>query len=451
MRRRDFARICLAAAPPAFAAGTRERNEEAVREVADGRRTTASAAWWGYHPEDATAAVQAAIDSKAKTVVIPYVGGPWTVRPIKLRSDLELIFEPGVLVLAKANEFHGGNDCLFAAVEASNLTIRGYGATLRMRKADYQKPPYKKAEWRMTMSFTACRNVLVEGVRVESSGGDGFYVAGNRTLRWSENVTIRSCVAHDHHRQGISVISAVNLLVENCTFSGTSGTAPEAGIDVEPDMAEERIVNCVVRNCLFENNAGHAMMAHLRELSSASAPVSLRFENCHARMGRPGMVPADFRDVDQRGWAGMSVGAVRDDGPTGVVEFVDCTSENTGKEGARINVKSADKVRVRFVRCSWRNPWVSAHPGAYETRVPILFRMPAPVTTKRMGGVDFDDCYLYDTVNRPVVAFDEEKSSYGLFDVHGQITVRGTGDPWMRLGPKVENVDLKLVKAAAER
>ena len=36
---------------------------EAVREVAEGRRATANAAWWGFDAEDATQALQAAIDS----------------------------------------------------------------------------------------------------------------------------------------------------------------------------------------------------------------------------------------------------------------------------------------------------------------------------------------------------------------------------------------------------
>jgi hypothetical protein len=99
------------------------------------------------------------------------------VRPIKLRGNLELVFEPGVLVRPNgANS--GRRDSLFTAVDVENLTIRGYGATLRMWKSDYQKPPYKKAEWRMGIAIRGCRNVLIEGVRVESSGGDGFYVDG---------------------------------------------------------------------------------------------------------------------------------------------------------------------------------------------------------------------------------------------------------------------------------
>ena len=68
-------------------------------------------------------------------------------------------------------------------------------------------------------------------------------------LPFSQDVVIRNCISHDNDRQGISVISAVNLLVDNCVFSSTRGTAPEAGIDLEPDTPDQRLVNCVIRNC----------------------------------------------------------------------------------------------------------------------------------------------------------------------------------------------------------
>ena len=402
----------------------------------------ANAARYGFNVEDSTAALQAAIDSKAKTVVVPYMGEPWIIRPIKLRSDLELIFEPGVLVLAKKGEFQGGGDSLFTASGVENLVIRGYGATLHMRKRDYQNPPYKKAEWRMGIALRNSRHVLVEGVRVESTGGDGFYVDG------CEDITIRNAVAHDNHRQGISVISVKNLLVENCVFSGTSGTPPEAGIDFEPDTADQRLVNCVVRNCVFENNNGHAMLVYLKPLARTSEPVSIRFENCLARMGSAGMTVDDFKDMAQRGWSGMAVGAARDDGPQGLVEFVNCTAENTGKEGVRLFDKSAAGVRVRFVNCSWRNPWLSAHRETSEPRVPILFQSRRSSVTSRPGGVDFVDCHVYDYTGRPALMLDEESGSQGLYDVHGRITVRAPGGAHMRLGPKTEGVDLKVVEAA---
>ncbi|MCP4643709.1 MAG: hypothetical protein GY851_24900, partial [bacterium] len=324
--------LCADAVTPAKAP-----DPKAVEEVASGARTEVNAAWWGFDEEDSTRVLQAAIDSGAKKVVVPYMGAPWVVTPITLRGDLELVFEPGVVVLAKAGEFKGKADCLFKAVNANDVTVRGYGATLRMRKADYQTDAYERAEWRMALDFMGCRRVRVEGLRLESSGGDGIYIGCTKELPYCSDVVIRDVVCDDHHRQGISVIGAENLLIENCILSNTRGTAPQAGIDLEPNGPHERLVNCVIRNCIMEANAGAGILVYLKPLSSKTEPVSILFENCHVRSGSD---------------CGVAVGAVGDDGPTGTITFRNCTFENTKRTGAYIYDKSVDSALVRFENCN---------------------------------------------------------------------------------------------------
>ncbi len=415
--------------------------------VAGEQKAHANAAWWGFNPDDATTALQAAIDSGAREVLVPFMGRPWIITPIRLRGDLDLIFEPGVLVLAKRGEFKGGSDSLFSAIDVDNLSIRGPGATLRMWKSDYQNPPYVKAEWRMGIRISACKNVLIEGLRIESTGGDGIYIGGDGARKWSEDVVIRNVHCDDNHRQGISVISAQNLLIENSIFSGTSGTAPESGIDFEPNAPDERLVNCVVRNSLFENNVGNQMLVYLKPLDATSEPVSIRFERCHARMGQAGMTPQEAAALGQTSSAGISVGAFTDNGPKGLVEFVECTSENTGKEAVRIYDLSANSAEVRFTRCTWANPWNSRAHSYGGPRVPILIHARRPELSVRNGGVHFDDCAVIDWVDRPVIQFVEEKSNGGLFNIGGRITVTNPHGARMALGPKQEGVTLEAVAA----
>ncbi len=162
------------------------------------------------------------------------------------------------------------------------------------------------------------------------------------TFGWSEDITIRNCVAYDNHRQGLSVISAVNLLVDNCQFANTWGTAPEAGIDLEPDTEKQRLVNCVIRNSTFENNNGNEILVYLKPLTTNSEPVSIRFEHCWARMTDSRLKPPEPGPAaGLHGVAGIAVGEVKDNGPKGLIEFIDCVTENTGKEGARVYDKSA--------------------------------------------------------------------------------------------------------------
>jgi hypothetical protein len=422
-------------------------NQAAIAEVQSGKRNSADASWWGFNADDSTDALQAALDSKAKRLVIPYRGQPWIVRPLRLRSHLELILEPGVVLFAKQGEFRGGGDCLLRAADQSDVTIRGYGATLRMRKSDYQKPPYPRAEWRMGLGIYGCSGVRIEGLRIESSGGDGIMVGSTLQHRWSENIVIRDCVCRDNHRQGISIVSAHQLHIENCVLSHTSGTPPEAGIDFEPDLPDERVSECVVRNCRFEHNAGHAILVYLNPLTSKSQPVSILFENCLSRMGSERIGPTDLTDPQMQGWSGMAVGTVRDDGPQGIVEFRNCVTENTGREGAKVYDKSATGVKVRFVNCSWKNAWVARARNYAGPRVPILIQLRDTERTSTPGGVEFVNCQVYDDIAGPAIEYDDETRRHRLQDVAGSITTHGPQTRGALLGPDPIRVTLRVEPA----
>jgi polygalacturonase len=382
-------------------------NPAAVEQVKSGQRAEANAAWWGFNAEDSTECLQAAIDSGVRKLVVPYMGREWVVRPLKLRGNLEIVFEPGVVVLAKKGEFKEGGDSLFSASDASDITLRGYGAALRMRKKDYQNEPYKKAEWRMVLSFDGCRRIRVEGLRLESSGGDGIYLGATGSLPYCEDVVVRDVVCDDNHRQGISVIGAVNLLIENCVLSNTDGTPPQAGIDLEPNGPKEKLVNVVIRNCRMENNTGAGILLYLKNLSRESDPVSVRFEDCYVKGGKD---------------AGIGLGALKDDGPQGSVEFINCTIEDTQKCGAYIYDKSPTVAAARFVNCKWKN--VATEDPGNPFRVPILIHSFRKSLTPKLGGVEFTDCCVYDERDRPALVVKCRDEPDAASNLKGTVYVR---------------------------
>ena len=251
-----------------IAAAPATPNPQAVAEVASGQRSEARVSWWGFYPEDATAVLQAAINSGARKLIVEDMGAPWIADKLTLASNQEIVFEKGVVVQAKRGAFRGGSDCLFSAASKTNITLISPGATLRMWKQDYDdKAQYQRAEWRHVLSFTSCSGVRVEGLTLADSGGDGIYLGVAQRGVPCSDVVIRNVSCANNYRQGISVISARNLLIEGCVFKGTSGTAPEAGIDFEPTEATEELVNCLMRNCISEGNY-HALLAVLEDVKA---------------------------------------------------------------------------------------------------------------------------------------------------------------------------------------
>ncbi len=284
MRRMRLTLIATVCAQALLMPALEAQNDPSKLELVQaGKLDEARADWWGFDASDATACLQAAIDSGVKRLIVPNMGKPWIVNPIKLASNQEIILEPGTIIEAIRGGFKGKNDCLFSAFGKTNITVQGRDATLRMRKKDYQDATqYVPAEWRMGVGLYSCENVKLIGLTIQSSGGDGVYIGERRTpTNYCKDIVIKDCVIDDNHRQGISVISVVNLLIENCVIKNTAGTAPEAGIDFEPNAAQERLFNIVVRDCVFENNrsAGVIICSSPRK---DTEPISMLFENCRA-------------------------------------------------------------------------------------------------------------------------------------------------------------------------
>ena len=295
---------------------------------------------------DDTAAFQAAIDSGADVVIVPDIGRSWIVKPVFGRSNLTLHFEKGVVVEAKKGEYKPRKASMFNVECCTNVTVSGYGARLRMRKWEYHTKDYVRSEFRHALRFMSCKNVLVEGLYVLESGGDGIVFGVDYDKdpeQVNMNVTVRNVVCDGNNRQGISIISAENLLIENSDFINTYGTAPSAGIDLEPNMEGDRLVNCQVRNCRFKNNAGSGIEVYTVKLTAKSRPVSILIEECQTYGNLEEVL---FRDSAKRYWHPKSMA-------TGKVLIRNCTFRNPRTEFIKIPHELGRGVKIEFDGCKF--------------------------------------------------------------------------------------------------
>jgi S-formylglutathione hydrolase FrmB len=422
------------------------KNPQAVEEVRAGKCSDANAAWWGFDPDDATESLQAAIDSGAKKVVVPNMNQDWVVRPLRLAGNQELVLEEGVVIAAKRGEYRGGGDSVFTAINIDNVTIRGYGATIRMHKEDYivglvlkdlgwQRwyGQYPKAEWRMALAIRGCSNVKVLGLTLCDSGGDGIYVDGAGDRICSSNVYVKDVVCDNNYRQGFSVISVDGLTVEDSVFKNTWGTPPSAGVDIEPDAPKQKVKGVVFRNCRFEDNYADGILIFLANQGAGSDDISILFDHCR---------------VSSRRGSGIRVTRIHDDGPRGLIEFRNCVVEHTEAYGLTVQTKAADRARVRFVGCAVRDaardrnfqgPWA-----------PVWLRPSEPEKVKRFGGIDFVDCVVEDRRARAAVQIQPEPGAVPLSDITGAIRVTGGAKGEWNPGPNAQGVSLKVSAASLQ-
>lgn len=400
--------VCFIVVTVASPAAWCQEDRQAIAEVLAGQRAEAHAAWWGFDAEESTEALQAAINSGARKVIVDKMPGPWIVDKIQLADDQEVVFEPEVVVQAKKGAFRGTADALFTALNRRNVRLTGPGATLRMHRADYDSPEYTKGEWRHVLSFRGCQDVAVTGLTLAESGGDGIYLGIGRGGEPNRNVTIRDVVCDRNYRQGISVISAENLLIEDCVLKNTAGTAPAAGIDFEPNRASERLVNCVMRRCVIEDNQGYALHIYARPLDGTSAPVSLRIEDCTTR----GSNALSASVVTSCGEAGPV---------QGTIEFINCRFQDEGKAGIQVGSKPVGGVKLSFTGCTLTDPAdrPAGSPIRISTRAGDL---------QSTGGIEFNDFTILESVERPLIAYHDALGTR-LRGITGTITVRRAGQP----------------------
>ncbi len=377
-------------------------DKQKIAEVLAGKVKVAKACWWGFNPEDSTDQLQSAINSGVPELIVDKMSSPWIVKPIKLISNQTIRFEKGVVILAKRGEFKGRGDSLFTAKNCKNLTLIGYGATFKMWRTDYDNPKlYRHGEWRMCLELDGCRNVNIYGLTLTQSGGDGIYLGTGDGP--NKNIHIKDVICDKNYRQGISVINAENLLIENCILSNTKGTAPEAGIDFEPNRPDERIANCVMRNCTIENNAGDGIDIYLVPLKFTSADISLQFENCQV-IGNTNSVRA-------------VLGGTQATCPKGKIEFNNCVFSQPYASGIVVS-KPATPVKCRFVNCSIVNSGLK-----YPTSIsPIVFQS-SRYADMPVGGVEFVDCIIETSKSINPMQF-VDQGAVGLKDITGTLIIK---------------------------
>lgn len=133
------------------------------------------------------------------------------------------------------------------------------------------------------------KNVNITDMYISAFSRDGIYIGyvwnSASDTNHIQDIFIRRCVIDAVARNGVSVASGDNVLIDNCTFKNITSFAPEAGVDVEPETGVSgkrlHINNVNITNCKAYN-CGNSVQVY--SAGFTYDPGSVFIDNLHAEL-----------------------------------------------------------------------------------------------------------------------------------------------------------------------
>lgn len=157
------------------------------------------------------------------------------------KSDSLIIFHPKAVFKAITNNQPAY--AIFNFQSVSNITVVEPNVV-----GDNDTHTGLTGEFGMGLYVRDSHNIHIHHPNITKCWGDGIYIGQVGSVGACTNITIDAPVIDGCRRQGISIISADGLTINNPVITNISGTPPSAGIDIEPNN-----VNCVLSRIKINN------------------------------------------------------------------------------------------------------------------------------------------------------------------------------------------------------
>lgn len=208
--------------------------------------------------EDYTSYIQLAI-SKYSDIVFPPFPLLINDNGLKIGSNKTLIFSKGSeLRLKPSRKAH--YQILFinnaSHVKLVNPVVVG----------DRETHLGTSGEWGMGIRISSSSYVSIYNPKVSECWGDGIYISRNKGKAAPSDINIVNAYCRKNRRNGISVISANGLVLQNPYLAYNDGTGPYCGLDIEPNYPGDSIRNIKIIKPHTEYNPGKGISIGLNRM-----------------------------------------------------------------------------------------------------------------------------------------------------------------------------------------
>lgn len=360
-----------------------------------------------FYPDDASTAFRMAMNSPEQELILDSHFPVWDLRPMRFVnvSDKTIHFEENVELRAIPGAFPKKIDALLKFVDCRNIKLLGKGNVLAMNKEEYIN-----GEWRHVIRLRGCTDVVIDNLVLRDSGGDGLTIGRSEKKLFSEKIYVSRIKSINNKRQGVSIVSAQDVWIQDSEFRDTKGTFPGAGVDLEPDLPTERLVNINFENCQFVNNYNAGIKIETHNLTGNSEPVSVRFKDC--------ILVDNFSKDNPKVRAEITIHSHKTDPVGGEIHFEDILVKDSNW-GLLVSRKNASGFHVYFKNLVARNICRDTGMSAIFLEVPH-YKIPSSP-----GGFTFTDVVLEYESDVPVFRVRGTRwIPDQLEDMHGNITVK---------------------------
>ncbi|WP_297676913.1 right-handed parallel beta-helix repeat-containing protein [uncultured Bacteroides sp.] len=137
-----------------------------------------------------------------------------------------------------------------------NVVIEGEGQII----GDVKSHKGVRGEWGMGIRIRSCHHVEIKDISIYDCWGDCVYIGQQSDTDkngYSSDIIMRRVKCVNGRRQGLSIITGKDILVESCRFfnvGAIKATPPSAGIDIEPNTDFGVLDNIRITSCEFAGN-----------------------------------------------------------------------------------------------------------------------------------------------------------------------------------------------------
>ncbi len=208
---------------------------------------------------DYTAILQQIIDAMPANSTLLLPDGEYWIDAVhkaglKLKSNFTLQLSNNAILKALPNNAGGYNVVSINGTDST--TIRG-GKIMGERNQHVGT----SGEWGKGILIYSATNATIDSTEITDSWGDGIYISDEPGAR-TNGVHLINVESTNNRRQGLSVISGSNITITNGNYSYTHGTAPSAGIDLEPDGTDDVISHVTINGTILSHNEGQGLLLY---------------------------------------------------------------------------------------------------------------------------------------------------------------------------------------------